>query len=315
MLCMKELEILDIINKTLYDNSLLGDDCAYLKDLGLFITQDTLCEGVHFDLKYTDFYTLAQKAVAVNISDLCANLAEPEYISISFSAPKNITGQKVEQFYKGIENCCKKYGINVSGGDLTSSESGVVISICALGKQIKNAPKVSRGFAKEGQIVCVTKDYGSSAYALYCLKNGINCTKEILRTHLNPEPDIEISKKLAKLNRKELAIMDSSDGLCDSLFKLAKASNKSIEISFSKIPYNKEIENCKGFKDFILWGGEDYGLVFCIDEKDYENLSKKLTEIKKIGTVTPFNKNYFVKIDDLKIDEKNFLEKSYKHFE
>ena len=314
-ICMKELEFLDIINKTLCDNSLLGNDCAYLKDLGLFITHDTLCEGVHFDLKYTDFYTLAKKSVAVNISDLCANLAKPEYISISFSASKNITKQKVGQFYKGIEDCCKKYGIKVSGGDLTGSNDGIVISICALGKQIKNAPKVSRGFAKEGQIVCVTKDYGSSAYALYCLKNNIKCSKEVLRTHLDPEPDIEISKQLAKLNCKKLAIMDSSDGLCDSLFKLAKTSDKSIEIDFYKIPYNKEIEKFPlDFKDLILWGGEDYGLVFCIDEKDYEILSKKSPQIKKIGTVKPFNKDYFIKIGDLKIDEKTFIEKSYNHF-
>ena len=311
---MKETKFLDFINKTLCDNSLLGEDCAFLKDYGVFITQDTLCEGVHFDLKYTDFYTLAKKSVAVNISDLCANLSKPEYISISISAPKNTTLDDIENFYKGIETCCKEYKISVSGGDLTGAKNGIVISICALGKQIKNAPKVSRGFAKEGQIVCVTKDYGSSAYALYCLQNKIKCSADILKTHLEPKPDTEISKSLARLNCKKIAVMDSSDGLCDALFKIAKASNKSIEINFSKIPHNKEIENYKKYKDLILWGGEDYGLVFCVDEKDYIILSKKLPQIQNIGIVKPFNKNYFVKIDDLKIDGKNFSKKSYNHF-
>lgn len=310
---MKETEFLKIINKTLSNNSLIGDDCAYLKDFGLFITQDTLCEGVHFDLKYTDFYALAQKAVAVNISDLCANLSEPKYISISFSAPKSIKTKNIEEFYKGIEECCKKYEITVSGGDITGSKKGVIISICAIGKQIKTAPKVSRGFAKEGQIVCVTRNYGSSAYALFCLKNELNCSDGILSSHLTPEPDIEISKKLSKLKCKEIAVMDTSDGLCDALYKIAKESDVSIDIDFQKIPYNKEIENYKGnFKDLILWGGEDYGLVFCIDKKDYEKI--KCKNIIEIGTVKAYNKKYFVKIDDIKIDEKLFEEKSYNHF-
>ena len=312
---MKELTFLDIINRTLCDNSLLGEDCAYLEDFGLFITQDTLCENVHFDLKYTDFYTLAKKAVGVNISDLCANLSEPKYISVSFSAPKNINTYDIENFYRGIEDCCKKYNIKVSGGDLTGSKEGVVISICAIGKPINTSKKVSRGYARENQVVCVTKDYGSSAYALYCMQNNIKCSKKLLKTHFEPEPDIEVSKILASQNCKEIAIMDSSDGLCDALFKLAKTSNKSIEIDFSKIPYNNEIENCKGFKDLIFWGGEDYGLVFCIDEKEYEIISKKLPKIKKIGVVKPFNKDFYVKIDDLEIDEKTFLKKSYNHFD
>ena len=136
-----------------------------------------------------------------------------------------------------------------------------------------------------------------------------------METHLNPIPDIEIFKKLAALKCRQLAVMDSSDGLCDSLFKIAKTSNKSIEIDFSEIPYNKEIEKFPlDFKDLILWGGEDYGLVFCIDEKDYETLKDDLPQIKKIGMVKPFDKDYFVKIDDIKIDEKIFFEKSYNHF-
>lgn len=312
---MRELKFLQIINKTLSKNSLLGEDCAYLKDFDLLITQDTLCEGIHFDLKYTDFYTLAQKAVAVNISDLAANLAKPEYISISVSAPKSINEQDIKTFYKGIEKCCKTYNIQVCGGDLTGSTKNIVISICALGKPIKNSPKVSRSYAQEKQVVCVTKDYGSSAYGLYCLKSGKKCSKKILESHLLPEPDIEISKILANLKCEKFAIMDSSDGLCDALFKIAKASHTAIEINFNSIPYNKEIEKYPAsYKDLILWGGEDYGLVFCIKEKDFEIISKISPKIKKIGTVKPYNKDYYIKIDDLKIDEKFFTQKSYNHF-
>ena len=308
---MKELEFLNIINKTLNDSTLLGEDCAFLKNLNIYVTQDSLIEGIHFDKKYTDFYNLAKKSVAVNLSDLAANLAEPKYISISISAPEDFTSKDMEEFYRGVEDCCQEYKIKVCGGDITGSTDKIFISICAIGTPLCKT-EVSRGFAKEGQIVCVTKDYGSSAYALYCLLNNKKCNEKILRAHLNPEPDFGISKKLAKLKYKKLAVMDSSDGLCDALYKVAKVSDKSIDIDFSKIPYAKEIEKYKGdFKDFIFWGGEDYGLVFCIEEKDLTKLGKTVT---KIGKVISKQKDYFVKIDDFKINEKIFLKKCYNHF-
>ena len=313
---MKEIEFLNIINKCLTNNSLLGEDCAFLKDMGIFVTQDTLCEGIHFDLKYTDFYTLAKKSVVVNLSDLCANLSKPKYISISLSLPPNFDNKNLEQFYKGINDCCRKYNVKVCGGDLTGSKSGVIISICAIGAPYKKSqPKVSRSFAKENQIICVTKDYGSSAFALYCLQNKIKCSEKILKTHLCPEPDIKISKQLSNLTCKKIAMMDSSDGLCDSLYKMAKASEKTFEIDFEKIPYNKEIEKYKDYKNLIFWGGEDYGLVFCIDKKDFLRLREKNKEIVKIGIVKPKNKKYFVKIGDLCVDEETFFKKSYNHYE
>ncbi len=308
---MKESEFLNIINNTLSDNKLLGEDCAFLPDLNIYITQDTLIEGIHFDRNFTDFFTLAKKSVAVNLSDLAANLADPKYISVSISAPTDFSSKNMEDFYKGIEDCCKKYKISVCGGDLTGSTNGICISVCAIGTPICKT-KVSRDFAKEEQIVCVTKNYGSSAYALQCLLNNNKCGEDLLKTHLEPVPDIEISKKLAQLNYDKIAIMDSSDGLCDALFKIAQASNKSIEVDFSKIPYDKEIENYNGnFKDLILWGGEDYGLVFCVEEKDLPKLKDNAI---KIGTVKPKQKNYVAKIDDLKIDEKIFSKKCYNHF-
>lgn len=312
---MKELQFLEIINRTLSNNTFLGEDCAFLDDLGIFVTQDTLVEGIHFDLKFTDLYTLAKKSVAVNLSDLSANLAEPKYISISLSAPKNFDETSIKQFYEGVEDSCKEYKISVCGGDLTASNSGLVISICAIGKIINgNQPKVSRSFAKENQVVCVTKNYGSSAYALDCLLNNKKCSKEVLAAHINPVADINVSNELAVLNCGKIAVMDSSDGLCDALFKIAKASHKSIHVEFEKIPYLKEIENSPNFKDLVLWGGEDYGLVFCLDEKDYEMLTKNMKNIQKIGVVKAFVNDFYVKIDDLKVDEDYFSNKCYNHF-
>ena len=307
---MKELQFLNIINKTLTDTQFLGEDCAYLRDLNLYITQDTLCEGVHFDLKYIDFFTLAKKAVAVNLSDLAANLAKPEYITVSLSLPENFNESDFEEFYKGIEYCCKLYKIKVVGGDITGSKNKICISICAIGKPLGNT-KISRGFAKKGQIICVTGNYGSSAYALQCLLNGKNCSNEILKTHLNPAPDLEISKKLAGLNYTQMAVMDSSDGLCDALYKMAEASDKTFEIDFDKIPFDKEIMSYPNYKDLIFWGGEDYSLVFCIDEKD---LTKVGNDVVKIGKVSDFQNDCRIKIGDFKIDKKTFLKKCYNHF-
>ena len=109
---MKELEYLDIINKTLSDVSLLGDDCAYLKDFDLCITQDSLVENVHFSLKTTDAYTLGQKAVNVNLSDLAAAGAVPLFVTISLSLPKNKDIDFVKDFYKGVEKSVSKYGVS-----------------------------------------------------------------------------------------------------------------------------------------------------------------------------------------------------------
>ena len=167
---MKELEYLNIINKTLTDSSLLGDDCAYLKEFDLCITQDTLVEGVHFLLNTTDAFTLAQKSVNVNLSDLAAAGAKPLYITLSLSLPKNIDQNFVENFYKGVETAVSKYGIKVAGGDLTGADR-VYISICAIGKKYNNV-QVSRTNAKAGDIIALTGTHGSSAGGLKLLLQG-----------------------------------------------------------------------------------------------------------------------------------------------
>lgn len=310
-ICMKEFDFLNIINNTLSSNDLLGEDCAFLSDLNIFITQDTLVEGIHFDTNYTDFFLLAKKSIAVNLSDLAANLALPKYISISLSLPDSFSSESMKDFYRGVQFCCDKYNIKVSGGDITGSFNKICISICAIGVPVSKTIS-SRKFAKENQVVCVTKNYGSSAYGLYCLANNVNCNPDFINSHLDPNPDIYASKKLANLGYDQIAIIDSSDGLVDSLYRIAKASNKSININFSDIPFDDEIKSYNGdYKDLVLWGGEDYGLVFCIDKQDYAKISDFAYII---GMVRPHSSNYIVKVDDFLIDEKIYLNKCYNHF-
>ncbi len=307
---MKEFEYLKIIQKTLSDSSMIGDDCAFLEEFGLCVTQDTLCEGVHFLLSTTDAYSLGQKAVNVNFSDLAAAGAKPLYLTISLSLPKSLDESFVKAFYEGVNDACLKYGAVVAGGDLTGSES-VFVSICAIGKKI-NDVKVSRSFAKEGDVVVVTGFHGDSAGGLRLLQNGIREPQELIKKHLLPAAQCEKStilmEELNKNGVDRVAMMDSSDGLGDALFKLSQGCGFAFDLEFDLVPVNPFLKLAfpQEWKDLVLWGGEDFELVFCTSENVFEGLDK--SNFFKIGKVSgrPCSQE----------DEifKDFSKKSFDHF-
>ncbi|MDD3237713.1 MAG: thiamine-phosphate kinase [Candidatus Gastranaerophilales bacterium] len=317
---MKENKFLEIINKTLSDNSYLGDDCAYLEDLGIFITHDTLVENVHFSLSTTDAFTLAKKAVNVNLSDLASNLAIPKYITVSLSLPNKISEDFVKDFYTGLNEEAEKASFKIIGGDLTGG-SNIVISICAIGKK-STSIKVSRKYAQTGDIIVTTGTYGSSVCGLYCLEKGKNCPLSPITAHISPKAKLQESKILSDKLSRNSAIMDTSDGLMDAAFKIAKMSGVEIELDFNKIPYDKDIkiiaQNAKiDYVDWILWGGEDFELFCSVSENDFKKLDKKI--FKPIGKVTAKNTNGLVKLKTdnkiIEIDEETFNTKSFNHFE
>lgn len=309
---MKELEYLEIINKTISDSSLLGDDCAFLKNYDLCITQDTLVEGAHFLLETTDPSTLAQKAVNVNFSDLAAAGAEPLYITISLSLPQNTEKKFVEDFYKGVEKAVSKCGAKVAGGDLTRADK-VYISICAIGKKY-NSVQVSRTNAKPGDIIALTGMHGSSAGGLKLLLQGRKEPEMLINKHLLPSARIEQSRIIMQAafdsNVKQIAMMDSSDGLGDAFYKLSTGCGYLFDIDFSSIPVDEQLKTAfpDEWKDLLMWGGEDFELVFCIDKTAFEKLDK--TKFHKIGTVSanPITKE----IESVLKQE--FENKSFKHF-
>ena len=129
---MRELDLIEIINKTLDDNKHLGDDCAYLKDLEIAVTQDSLVENVHFSTKFSTPYEIGYKSLIVNISDILASGAEPKYITISLSLPKNINDDFIKEFYTACNDVAKEFGIEIVGGDITGSDK-IYISVCAIG--------------------------------------------------------------------------------------------------------------------------------------------------------------------------------------
>lgn len=309
---MKELEYLDIINKTLSDSSLLGDDCAYLKEFDICITQDTLVEGVHFMLNTTDALTLAQKAVNVNLSDLAASGAEPLYITISLSLPKNIDKNFVEEFYKGVQIAISKYKVKVAGGDLTGADK-VFVSICAIGKKY-NTVKVSRNCAKPDDIIVVTGTHGSSAGGLKLLFEEKKQPEELINKHLLPAAQIEKSEIIMQTafenGIKNIAMMDSSDGLADAIYKLSTGCGYLFDIDCASIPVDTALKNTfpDEWKNFVMWGGEDFQLVCCLDKKIYEKLDK--TKFFKIGKVCDkkITKEIAAKL------KQEFENKSFKHF-
>lgn len=317
---MKELEFINIIKNTLSYSNFLGDDCAFLEDLGIFTTHDSLVEDIHFSLKTTSPYLLGRKSIAVNLSDLAASLSEPKYVSVSLSLPPNINENFVKEFYSGINDICNEYNIKVVGGDITGSEK-IFISVCAIGKKISNYIS-SRSFAKKGDFVLTTGTYGASACGLFCLQNKIKSSNSITNAHINPVPRIKEALSITKVINKNIAAMDTSDGLMDAIFKISQDSKCKIEIDFNSIPVQKEVietaqNNGIDYTDWVLWGGEDYELISCVSEENYKKLNPDTFKI--IGRVTERTTNGEVELkinhDKITITKEIFENKSFKHFE
>ena len=256
---MKEQTLINIIKNQTGDEY-IGDDCAYLKDLGIVVTQDSLVEDVHFKLTWCTPYQLGYKAVTVNISDVLASGAEPKYITIALSLPASIDENFVEEFYKGAKSALR--GAKIIGGDITGSDK-VFISITAIGTT-KGRKISSRKNAKIGDVVITKGEFGKSALGLKELKNG-GKNLELIRAHLEPQLEENFAKEIATQIDCEYAMMDTSDGLADALFQIAQSSNVSID--------SKIVEG--------IFGAEDYKLVATVPRK----FLKRLTEYEIIGEV------------------------------
>ena len=295
---MKEQEFLNIIKNTL-KSDYIGDDCAYLKDLGIVITQDNLVEDVHFSLNYTNAYKLGYKSAMVNISDIAASGAEPKYLTIGLSLPKTIDNQFIENFYQGIKDASQN--VEIVGGDITGSDK-IMISVAAIGTT-KNRKISSRSNAQVGYKIIVSGEHGSGSAGLKQLQEG-NLNSEFIEAHLLPKAQVDFSKYIAENIDRNYAMMDTSDGLMDALLQISKSSNVLLSVEFNKIPYNKKLEVFDDYKDLIFYGGEDYQLVACVPNEF--NVPNSYV----IGTV---KEGFGVEIDGIKID--NPENKLFNHFE
>ena len=279
---MKEKDFINTI-KTVLNSKYIGDDCAYLEDLGIVVTQDSLVEDVHFKRCYITPYQLGWKSAMVNISDICASGAKPVYLTVSLSLPKDITTEFVEEFYKGLKDAAGN--AQIVGGDITGSDR-IFISVTAIGSSTGRNIS-SRKNARIGQKIVVAGPHGSSAAGLKDLISGKREGK-FIKKHLMPEAKIEFSKKIAVTEKSAYAMMDTSDGLMDALSQIAENSKVMAEVDFTRIPYDKELEQYENYRDLIFYGGEDYELIASVDNpQDFTVIG----EIKAGEGITILNLN------------------------
>ena len=281
----------------------VGDDAAVI-DNGSHVTlvsTDMLMEGIHFDLMYTPLKHLGYKAVVVNISDIYAMNGKPEQITVSVGISNRFSVEAMEEFYEGIKAACDRYNVDLVGGDTTSSQKGMVISITAIGRGEKE--KITyRNKAKVGDLVCVTGDLGAAYLGLQILERE----KRIYLSNPGVQPDLEqqnylIGKQLKPEARKDMvelfsknqlvptAMIDISDGMASDLFHICRQSNVGAFIEESGVPIHPDAQlmAIKFKLDPItcaLSGGEDYELLFTIDPEDIEKV-KYLPDIYIAGEI------------------------------
>ena len=292
---MKEKELINIIKSTL-NSGYIGDDCAYLKDLDIVITQDNLVEDVHFSLEYTTPYQLGWKSVMVNISDICASGAEPKYLTVGISLPNYVDENFVKDFYRGAKDASAE----IVGGDITGSDK-LFISVCAIGSTAGRRIS-SRANAKIGYKVIVSGEHGNSAYGLKLLQNGVKEINKFTKAHLAPVAQIKFSKQIAENINCDYAMMDSSDGLADALIQIAKGSKLKLVIDTSKIPHDSQVD-----MDTVLFGGEDYQLVAVVPE----GILDKISDYTVIGEAVSGKSG--IEIDGIFYSDID--DKIYNHFE
>ncbi|HLS29375.1 MAG TPA: thiamine-phosphate kinase [Flavobacteriaceae bacterium] len=269
----------------------VGDDAAVLNFEGddVLVGTDLLAEGVHFDLGYMPLKHLGYKAVIVNLSDIYAMNAEPTQITVSLGLSNRFPVEAVEELYKGMLLAAKNYKVDLVGGDTTSSRSGLIISITALGKA-KSEDVVKRSGAKPNDLLVVTGDLGAAYMGLQVLERENEVFKVnpdtqpdlepysyIVERQLKPEARKDIPKLLKKLGVKPTSMIDISDGLSSEIIHLSKNSKTGMNLFEEKLPIDPTVITvCEEFNldstTVILNGGEDFELLFTIAQTDYEKI-------------------------------------------
>ena len=281
----------------------IGDDAAILQFSGdeeVLITTDLFMEGVHFDLTYFPLKHLGYKVVVANISDIYAMNGTPKQITVSLGISRKFCIEDIEELYSGIRLACEQYGVDIVGGDTTSSLTGLAISITATGTAPKGTA-VRRSTAKETDLICVTGNLGAAYMGLQLLEREKIATagedmqpdfagKEyILERQLKPEARKEVVEKLREENIKPTSMIDVSDGLSSELMHICKQSNVGCRIYEERIPIdyqtaimaeelNLNVITC------ALNGGEDYELLFTVPIADHENVAA-MKEVRIIGHI------------------------------
>ena len=307
------MNVINLINKikNTLKSQYIGDDCAYLKDLGIVISQDSLVEDVHFSKHMMSPYQIGYKSVMVNLSDIAASGAKPAYLTVALSLPKQIKDDAVIDFYEGAKYALENLDVEIVGGDITGSDK-FYISISVIGKTL-NRKISSRSHAKIGHKIITSGVHGSSAAGLRILQNDLEPDKDLIKAHLMPVAQIDFTKQISEQIQEDYAMMDTSDGLFDALFKIGSASECTMSVDFERILYDPKIkEYFSDYKDLILFGGEDYQIVATVPVE----LLPSLKDYIIIGEVLP-KEDCVIKLNtDNKVEKfKDLSNKCFNHFD
>ena len=284
----------------------VGDDAAVLRypaDRELLVTTDLLLEGVHFDLTYVPLKHLGYKSAVVNFSDIYAMNGTPRQITVSLGLSRRFCIEDMEELYAGIRLACERYGVDIVGGDTTSSMTGLTISITCIGDG-ERGKVVYRNGAREHDLICVSGDLGAAYMGLQLLERekavlrssdpdiqpNFEGREYLLERQLKPEARRDVPQRLRELDILPTAMMDVSDGLSSELLHICSQSHVGCRVYEERIPidyqtavmaeeFNMNLSTC------ALNGGEDYELLFTIPLADHEKI-ELVEEVKVIGYIT-----------------------------
>ena len=298
----------------------VGDDCAVMRypDRDVLMTTDMLMEGIHFDLTYIDLKHLGYKAAMVNISDIFAMNGTPRQMVVSIALSRRFQVEDLEAFYAGLRLACDKWGVDVVGGDTTSSVTGLAISITCIG-EAKAEDIVYRSGARDTDLICVSGDLGAAYMGLQLLEREkrvyfqqVNEAKKagnkaaleqlayfqpdfagkeyIIQRQIMPEARGDIIRQLREMNIHPTSMMDISDGLSSELHHICERSGCGCRVFEKNIPidyqtalmaeeFNMNVTTC------ALNGGEDYELLFTVNIGDYEKV-EQMEGVRLIGHIT-----------------------------
>ena len=307
-----EFGLIDIIKKKFNsknNDSLIigiGDDAAVIsksKDDYFLISSDMLVEGIHFDLTYHPLKHLGYKSVTTNISDIYSMNGFANQITINLGLSNRFSLNAIEEFYKGVKIACEEYNIDLVGGDTTSSKTGLIISVSAIGNVLKNKLTL-RKTAKKNDIICVSGDLGRSYIGLQILEREksvfltnpemqpeLSNYSDLIEKQLKPKARKDLIEKLSEFNIIPNSMIDISDGLASDLIHLSVQSNLGVKIYEEKLPILKSTVLTANELNLnpttcALNGGEDYELLFSVNEKDYNMLKDNDIDITSIGYFT-----------------------------
>ncbi|QGW26822.1 thiamine-phosphate kinase [Phnomibacter ginsenosidimutans] len=293
-------------NETKQASTLLsvGDDAAVIDHFGkqTVISTDLLVDGVHFDLMYTPLKHLGYKSIVVNLSDIYAMNATPTHVTVSIAFSNRFSVEALDELYEGMYAACEKYNVDLIGGDTSTSPKGLVISVTAVGEVTPNE-FVTRSGAKKGDLICVSGYLGGAYLGLTLLERekkiflespGVQPDLEneayIVGKLLKPEARKDVIEWLAENNIKPTSMMDVSDGLSSEVLHICKQSQCGAVLYEEKIPVHNDARQFAYKLELdptacALSGGEDYELLFTIDQSDYEKMVLN-EEVSVIGYIT-----------------------------